>query len=91
MAEFASNEELLIEINELKLKVNKLEKQLKASNKRTSFYERQSDIYKKRMSDYIEERVQESVMEHFNWCKSIKDTSKSYKLDMDVLYHLIPI
>ena len=37
MAEFASNEELLIENKELKAKINKLEKQLKASNKRTSF------------------------------------------------------
>lgn len=83
--------ELLIENNELKLKVIKLEKQLKASNKQTSFYERQSYVYKKRMSDYIEESMQEQVMDHFKWCRSIKDTAENYKLDMDVLYHLIPI
>ncbi len=49
MTEFVTNEKLLIEINDLKSKVNKLEKQLKASNKRTSFYECQSDIFEKRM------------------------------------------
>ena len=70
MAEFTSNEELLIENKELKAKINKLEKQLKASNKRTSFYECQCNIFKKRMSNYIEERIQEQVMDHFNWCKS---------------------
>ena len=91
MAEFSSNEELLIENKELKAKINKLEKQLKASNKRTSFYECTSDIYKKRMIDYIEERIQEEVMNHFKWCRSIKDTAKEYNLDMDELYHLIPI
>ena len=91
MAEFASNEELLIENKELKAKMNKLEKQLKASNKRTSFYESKSDIYIKRMSDYIEECIQEDVMNHFKWCRSIKDTAKEYNLDMDELYHLIPI
>jgi hypothetical protein len=91
MAEFALNEELLIENTELKLKVNKLEKQLNASNKRTSFYERQSNIFKERMINCIEERIQEQVMEHFNWCKSIKDTADEYKLDMEVLYDLIPI
>ena len=90
MAEFVSNEELLIENKELKAKINKLEKQLKASNKRTSFYKSKSDIYKKRMSDYIEERIQEEVMNHFKWCRSIKDTAKEYNLDMDELYHLIP-
>ena len=90
MAEFVTNEELLIENKELKAKINKLEKQLKASNKRTSFYESKSDIYKKRMSDYIEERIQEEVMNHFKWCRSIKDTAKEYNLDMDELYHLIP-
>jgi hypothetical protein len=91
MAEFVTNEKLLIENIELKSKVNKLEKQLKASNKRTSFYESQSNICKKRMSNYIEEHIQEQVMDHFNWCKSIKDTAREYKLDMEVLYDLIPI
>ena len=91
MAEFVTNEELLIEINDLKSKVNKLEKQLKASNKRTSFFKNQSDIFEKRMINYIEERIQEQVMYHFNWCKSIKDTARSYKLDMEELYELIPI
>ena len=91
MTEFVTNEKLLIENNELKSTVNKLEKQLKASNKRTSFYESKSDIYKKRMSDYIEERIQEEVMNHFKWCRSIKDTAKEYNLDMDELYNLIPI
>jgi Mor family transcriptional regulator len=43
------------------------------------------------MSNYIEERIQEQVMDHFNWCKSIKDTAREYKLDMEVLYDLIPI
>jgi hypothetical protein len=43
------------------------------------------------MSDYIEERIQEEVMNHFKWCRSIKDTAKEYNLDMDELYHLIPI
>ena len=91
MAEFASNEKLLIENKELKAKINKLEKQLKASNKRTSFYECTSDIYKKRMIDYIEETMQQSVMDEFEFYKNIKVTAKNYKLDMDVLYHLIPI
>ena len=91
MAEFTSNEELLIENKELKAKINKLEKQLKASNKRRSFYERQSDKYIRRMIDYIQERTQEDVMDHFKWCRSIKDTAENYKLDMDVLYYLIPI
>jgi len=91
MAEFSSNEELLIENKELKAKINKLEKQLKASNKRTSFYECTSDIYKKRMTDYIEETMQESVMDGFEFYKNIKVTAENYKLDMDVLYHLIPI
>lgn len=91
MASFSINEELLIENNELKAKINKLEKQLKASNKRKSFYERQSDIYIRRMIDYIQERMQEDVMDHFKWCRSIKDTAENYKLDMDVLYYLIPI
>lgn len=91
MTEFVTNEKLLIENNELKSTVNKLEKQLKASNKRTSFYERQSNIFKERMSNYIEEHIQEQVMDHFNWCKSIKDTAREYKLDMEVLYDLIPI
>ena len=91
MAEFASNEELLIENKELKAKINKLEKQLKASNKRTSFYECTSDIYKKRMIDYIEETMQQSVMDGFEFYKNIKVTAENYKLDMDVLYHLIPI
>ena len=91
MAEIASNEELLIENKELKAKINKLEKQLKASNKRTSFYERKSYIYKKRMIDYIEETMQLSVMDEFEFYKNIKVTAENYKLDMDVLYHLIPI
>ena len=91
MAEFASNEELLIENKELKAKINKLEKRLKASNKRTSFYERKSHIYIKGMIDFIEGRMQEDVMDNFKWCRSIKDTAKEYNLDMDVLYHLIPI
>jgi hypothetical protein len=91
MAEFASNEELLIENKELKAKINKLEKQLKASDKRTSFYEFQSYIYKKRMIDYIEETTQQSVMDEFEWDKNIKVTAENNKLDMDVLYHLIPI
>ena len=91
MAEFTSNEELLIENKELKAKINKLEKQLKASNKRISFYKRQSDKYIRRMIDYIQERMQEDVMDHFKWCRSIKDTAENYKLDMDVLYYLIPI
>jgi hypothetical protein len=92
MTEFVTNEKLLIENNELKSTVNKLEKQLKASNKRTSFYERQSNIFKERMSNYIEQQdIQEQVMDHFNWCKSIKDTARSYKLDMEELYELIPI
>jgi len=91
MTEFASNEELLIENKELKAKINKLEKQLKASNKRTSFYERKSDVYKKRMIDYIEETMLLSVMDEFEFDKNIKVTAKNNKLDMDVLYHLIPI
>ena len=91
MAEFMSNEELLIENKELKAKMNKLEKQLKASDNRTSFYEFQCYIYKKRMINYIEENTQESVMDNFEWDKNIKVTAKNNKLDMDVLYHLIPI
>jgi len=91
MAEFTSNEELLIENKELKAKMNKLEKQLKASNKRTSFYEFQCYIYKKRMINYIEENTQQSVMDNFEYHKNIKDTAENNKLDMDVLYHLIPI
>ena len=91
MAEFTSNEELLIENKELKAKMNKLEKQLKASDNRTSFYEFQCYIYKKRMINYIEENTQESVMDEFEWDKNIKVTAKNNKLDMDVLYHLIPI
>ena len=43
------------------------------------------------MIDYIQERMQEDVMDHFKWCRSIKDTAENYKLDMDVLYYLIPI
>ena len=91
MAEFSSNEELLIENKELKAKMNKLEKQLKASNNRTSFYEFQCYIYKKRMINYIEENTQQSVMDEFEWDKNIKVTAENNKLDMDVLYHLIPI
>jgi hypothetical protein len=91
MAEFTSNEELLIENKELKAKMNKLEKQLKASDNRTSFYEFQCYIYKKRMINYIEEHTQQSVMDNFEYDKNIKDTAENNKLDMDVLYHLIPI
>ena len=91
MAEFTSNEELLIENKELKAKMNKLEKQLKASDNRTSFYEFQCYIYKKRMINYIEENTQQSVMDEFEWDKNIKVTAENNKLDMDVLYHLIPI
>ena len=29
-------------------------------------------------------------MDHFKWCRSIKDTAKEYNLDMDELYHLMP-
>ncbi len=83
MALFSINEEF-------KSKVDKLEKQLKASNKRTAFFKNLSNRFKDRMSDCIEEYIQEQVMYHFEWCKSIKDTADEFKLDMEVLYDLIP-
>ena len=91
MTEFITNEELLIEMNELKSKVNKLEKQLKASNKRTTFFTKQSNICKERMREYVCNNIREEVIKTFEWCKSIIDTADEYNLDMEVLYELIPI
>lgn len=91
MTEFITNEKLLIEMNELKSKVNKLEKQLKASNKRTTFFTKQSNICKERMREYVCNNIREEVIKTFEWCKSIIDTADEYNLDMEVLYELIPI
>lgn len=91
MTDFITNEELLIENNELKSKVNKLEKQLKASNKRTTFFTKQSNICKERMREYVCNNIREEVIKTFEWCKSIIDTADEYNLDMEVLYELIPI
>ena len=91
MTEFITNEELLIEMNELKSKVNKLEKQLKASDKRTTFFTKQSNIFKERMREYVCNNIREEVIKTFEWCKSIIHTADEYNLDMEVLYELISI
>ena len=91
MTEYITIDQLLIENNELKLKVDRLEKQLKASNKRTTFFTKQSNICKERMREYVCNNIREEVIKTFEWCKSIIDTADEYNLDMEVLYELIPI
>jgi hypothetical protein len=92
MAEFAKNEELLIEINELKSKVNKLEKELLKTKKEFNIQKVESNKMGEMiddMTEMIKKNWSPDIYEHLLDNDSFETTASWYNCNPEDIYRIL--